>query len=53
MILTPKIFSKLLNLGTNKEHSSFLPNLLKHYVKRLIFYLRDEGDFHGKTIKKR
>lgn len=51
MTATLKISQKLCNLGNNKDHSSFLPNLLKHCINRLLFNLRDERDFQDKSIK--
>lgn len=41
MTATLKFSQKLYNFGSNKVHSSFLPNLHRHYVHRL-FNLRGE-----------
>lgn len=51
MKATLKISQNLYNLGNNKNHSSFLPNLFKQYIYRLLLNLRDEGDFQEKSSK--
>lgn len=50
MTATQKISQKFCNLRNNKNHLLFLPNLFKHYIDRLLFNLRNEGDFQDKSI---